>query len=383
LRKGVAQSTAATSTSVTGMANGGIQSSRWGIKGSEEIGDGLKAIFTLESGVDLPSGQTPNNYQSKVDGTGGGTGSQNGQLFGRQAWVGLSDKDMGTIKFGRNYAVFYDVYSEFDPVQYAALYSPTGNSATLGAGAGVTELARQDNSVKYNGNMGNVNYTAMYKFGNVAGSTGNGSAYGFQLGYKEDRFALSAAYMGATDAPTVNRTGYITVVNTNAFLLAAKIKANDALTLKAGYQRYSLSNPSDSDSASLLAACNTYVGFTGTCSNTYVAARSVGSASTTVIDFGGDYKITDKLNLAVGFYSVNYDAAAFSPDGLLASNTVADGATNNVSEQYVSALLDYNLSKRTDVYVGGMIITNNGQGYGKAVPYASNNIIAAGMRTKF
>src|ERR1700735_315719 len=34
----------------------GTQGSRWGLKGSEDLGGGLKAIFTLESGLNLSNG---------------------------------------------------------------------------------------------------------------------------------------------------------------------------------------------------------------------------------------------------------------------------------------------------------------------------------------
>src|ERR1700761_8843112 len=52
----------------------GPSGSRWGIKGAEDLGGGLKAVFTLESGVNLNNGNL----------------GQGGTFFGRQAYVGLS-----------------------------------------------------------------------------------------------------------------------------------------------------------------------------------------------------------------------------------------------------------------------------------------------------
>ena len=60
-------------------------SSRWGLRGSEDLGGGLSAIFTLENGYTI--------------GTGGM--SQGGLLFGRKAFVGLSSKTYGTWTAGR------------------------------------------------------------------------------------------------------------------------------------------------------------------------------------------------------------------------------------------------------------------------------------------
>ncbi len=56
---------------------------RWGVKGTEDLGGGLKAVFKLESGFHLGNGQISNG----------------GSLFGRQAYVGIQS-DWGTLTFG-------------------------------------------------------------------------------------------------------------------------------------------------------------------------------------------------------------------------------------------------------------------------------------------
>src|SRR5690606_22177458 len=60
--------------------------SRWGLRGTEALGNGRKAVFTLESGFNAGTGQS----------------GQGGRLFGRQAYVGLPG-DWGQIAFGRQY----------------------------------------------------------------------------------------------------------------------------------------------------------------------------------------------------------------------------------------------------------------------------------------
>jgi predicted porin len=115
----------------------GEYASRFGFRGSEDLGDGLKAVFALEAGVTLD------------------TGAQGqGRLFGRQAWVGLAG-DWGTLTFGRQYALRY--YALFDADVYGA------GSQGLGAiDAGIPN-ARVDNAIAYrfntHGFSGGVNYS--------------------------------------------------------------------------------------------------------------------------------------------------------------------------------------------------------------------------------
>src|SRR5579875_4171315 len=55
-------------------SSGSVNGSRWGLRGAEDLGGGLKAIFTLENGFNIMNG----------------TNGQGGAEFGRQAYVGIS-----------------------------------------------------------------------------------------------------------------------------------------------------------------------------------------------------------------------------------------------------------------------------------------------------
>src|SRR5215469_4246595 len=56
------------------MQSGYVQGSRWGLKGAEDLGAGLKAVFQLENGYNLSNGAL----------------GQGGLMFGRQAYVGVT-----------------------------------------------------------------------------------------------------------------------------------------------------------------------------------------------------------------------------------------------------------------------------------------------------
>jgi len=86
----------------TSIGSGGVDDSRWGIKGSEDLGGGLKAIFQLEQGFDLDtgaSGTTTNDLNPQLNGT---------QTFDRTAYVGLSG-DFGEFQIGKVWSAYDDV----------------------------------------------------------------------------------------------------------------------------------------------------------------------------------------------------------------------------------------------------------------------------------
>src|SRR5690606_19173776 len=86
----------------TGLYDGVQSGNRWGLKGSEDLGDGLKAVFQLESGFTL------------TDGNG------DGRMFQRQATLGLANDSWGTVLFGRQ--------TNFASQWLAGITSPFGDS---------------------------------------------------------------------------------------------------------------------------------------------------------------------------------------------------------------------------------------------------------------
>nr|WP_315594177.1 porin [uncultured Cupriavidus sp.] len=118
----------------------GTVPSRWGMRGSEDIGGGNKAIFWLESGFSPDSG----------------VANQGGRLFGRQALVGLSG-GWGQVALGRQYTMLFWAMAEPD------MLGPN----IFGSGSLDTYVpnARTDNAVSYKGTFGGVTVGATYSFG--------------------------------------------------------------------------------------------------------------------------------------------------------------------------------------------------------------------------
>lgn len=114
--------------------------SRWGLRGSEDLGDGLKAVFTLESGF--------------APGT--GTLGQAGRSFGRQAHVGLSGP-WGTVALGRQYTMTFWSLLDADvigPMVFA-----------LGSLDAYIPNARVDNALSYRGSFSGFSVGATYSLG--------------------------------------------------------------------------------------------------------------------------------------------------------------------------------------------------------------------------
>ncbi|AJG22318.1 porin [Cupriavidus basilensis] len=158
------------------MMPGGLSGSRWGLRGTEELGGGLQALFVLESGFGVDDGKL----------------QQGGRIFGRQAFVGLNSA-MGQLTFGRQYSTMFDTISNFAPSRYATQYEPA--IALLGLGY------RADNSLKYVGKFGGFNLEGHWSFGNgvagageVPGQFRRDTSYGGAVSYESGPLGFALVY---------------------------------------------------------------------------------------------------------------------------------------------------------------------------------------------
>ena len=115
------------SSSNVGLASGVQQGSRFGIKGSEDLGSGLRATFTVEGGFNLGSGAS----------------QQNGTMFGRQSWVGLESDSLGYARLGKQYNFATDYVGAIDPFLLGF------GQANMGTAFGAANTTRYNNMVKY------------------------------------------------------------------------------------------------------------------------------------------------------------------------------------------------------------------------------------------
>lgn len=164
--------------------NGGGQSSRVGFRGSESMGNGLSAMFQLESGFGMDTGAL----------------LYSGRLFGRQALVGLDSKRLGLLAMGRISpfsagAGVFDMWARIDPFKTA--FGIAGSNNTFSAGA-----IRFDNTIAYRTpTWGGVQAGVMYSLQSAvapltenAGSANNNRAISSGVSYTMGPLYAVATY---------------------------------------------------------------------------------------------------------------------------------------------------------------------------------------------
>lgn len=181
----------------SGIESGIMAGSRIGFKGEEALGNGLKAVFTLE-------------YSLATD-TNTGIGNTGG-LNTRQAFVGLNSAKLGQVALGRQYAPGYAARARTDALFSSGIASPV---ELLSAAAGNTivaaSAARWNNSITYTSpSWSGFTVSGIYAYAENATSTtasngvstGNNGMYGAGLNYANGPLNLDLVYHARNDITT-------------------------------------------------------------------------------------------------------------------------------------------------------------------------------------
>lgn len=156
------------------MIDSGLSASRFGIRGTEDLGGGLKVNFELESGI------------SSVN---GGFNDSNGNLFGREAWIAL-DGNFGEFKAGLQYSPFYLAIYESDPRAFWQFGSGVVNYADNVLATGTFSA----NAVSYTSpTLAGFTGSVMFVLGGEAGNFQAGRQYSASLKYDNGTFMINAA----------------------------------------------------------------------------------------------------------------------------------------------------------------------------------------------
>jgi predicted porin len=162
------------------MNSSNVYGNRWGLRGSEDLGGGMRALFLLENGFS----------------SGSGSFQQGGDEFGRQAYVGLSSQHAGTVTLGRQYDSVVDYVGP--------LIAGTQWASYLGGHPGDLDNTNNDyrsnNSVKYtSANYSGFSFGGLYSFGGVAGQFNRNQIWSLGVGLARGPLTLGASYVHVED----------------------------------------------------------------------------------------------------------------------------------------------------------------------------------------
>lgn len=175
--QGQAGKNASKGESVTKMSDGGtggLGASRFGMRGTEDLGDGLKAYFKLESQIQVDTGAN-----------GGATQTSTNSMFNREAYVALGSTTWGDIRFGRLETLSREVNRTINDAsddnqltmsEVMDTTSPSGGTYKQNRVLFNNFGTRVDNAISYRSPsfMGIAQMIATYSFGeNAAAPTGN------------------------------------------------------------------------------------------------------------------------------------------------------------------------------------------------------------------
>lgn len=325
-----------------GMNEGTWAGERWGLKGVEDLGGGTSAIFQLEAGFSSDSGAL---YK--------------GLMFGRGAYVGLTNNHYGTLTAGRQYSPYYTlVAGPWGPTQWL-----TGQ---MGAHPGDIDAMDTDyrinNSVSYKSpTIAGVTVGAMYAFGGQPGSIGLGQSWSFAASYAQgplgfgagiERFDNAAPGGGTWSASSTAYSGAGEQGNTG---LTANYQAAAAQQRIAATAGYKFTNRFD-----VTASYSNVQYIPGVNSSVTAAGGTPGFHDTVTFNTAGialHFKPTFAWDLAAG-YAYTHASAANGTSG-------ANYNQFNLTELY-------NLSKRTRLYVLQAYQRASGQTLGaKGTPSAA------------
>jgi len=321
---------------VTGFNDSSVAPSLFGIRGSEDLGGGLKAIFNLEAGISIANGDSGNN--SNIGGS----------FFNRMANVGLAG-DFGTVKLGLTMNPLIQTFSGILPMTAESVY------ATAALDLGVANFFTP-NSVTYAiPSIDGFNASAQYSFGGVAGDSNANNSTAVNASYVGGGFKLSGAYARRE----WNKGDFASANNGIGYPLASTPDAGSQTSYIVG-----LGYTVDAFTASVGYLHNDIGGFT-TGGDAEVGAWMVGAA----------YQFTPAFQVGASYIDTNLDSKLASIQARYAFSkftsvyALVDSAENGSQTGNSAALSNFGT-----IYVGGSV---------SPVTNATNQGFAVGLIHKF
>ena len=330
--------------------NNALQVSTVGLRGNESLSEvtgytplgGWSVIWDLQIGFNPATGEIADDLKALRQNNGvplqlqtaNQDSSRAGQIFNGDAYGGIKNNLLGELRYGRNTTLLWEDTRAYDP-QRGSYSNSLLSSGTYGAGYGITEQKRWNNSLKYKDTIGPIHIAGQYRFGSY-GQGGDGVSAGAGIdvpgifkglsidgvwGAEKDAIAASTLTSSTAAKPALGSCQSLgvslfectqlnifnaTVSDNDAWAVMAKYNFKqlglDDVTLYGGYEHIDYSNPS-SQLHSLTIIGDYQLNPTGINYHAYVTDRQLD-----VYWVGGAYNVTPKLTLISAWYHVDQNS---------------------------------------------------------------------------
>jgi predicted porin len=324
------------------LQSGQMSISQWGLRGSEDLGGGLSALFNLQNGFNINTGKM-----------------NSGLLFGRKAFVGLAGS-FGSVTIGRQQDTLQDLVLPVQGDNFLEYFTAPGDIDNADGSV------RNSNAVKWTSpSWRGLQLAAMYGFGGVAGASGSGQAYNAAISYNRGPFTIAGGYWHAD--------------NGNATLSMRGTSSVDSIFLSPVNAAYA-----SASAINIARAGTTYA----------IGPVTIGayySYAEYLADGQSAFRNAQRFNNVSAFAAWQVSAALMLEGGY---NLLKSHGDSSATYQQATLAADYALSKRTDLYGTmsyGHASGSNGAGPAQAViadayvdgGKATQELIIAGIRHRF
>jgi predicted porin len=364
-----------------------------GLRGKQEIADGLYGIFNVQAAFNPASGQGDNGLLSVVQNNGltgalsgqnsYGDSSRNGQMFATAAYFGIDSPTYGAFTMGRQSNLIRDNVINYDPMGGAQAFSLLGAQGS-NAGGGDTENAILDNSYKYAVGIGPVRLAALVAL-RSGNNSGVGNIFTGDIGFDYMGWSIDFAGGKIYDAISVGgplSTAQVTAATAQGLAMgqgqiSGTVSDNSIFQVGTkysigpwkfygGYEYIKYQNPNNP-----LAPGNFDQGYVLAVTNNanYTVNKILQTAWV-----GAKYAVTRDVDVYGGYWHEWQNNFASTAANIpLCAVTPVGGTQCAGSTDAVSVVVDWRFAKHIDLYAGVMWIqVQNGQANGYTAAATSN-----------
>ncbi|MBV5347458.1 porin, partial [bacterium] len=278
-----------------------LNTTYWGMMGTEDLGGGLKANFNLQQ-------------QFAVD-----TGAASNTLFEREAWVGLSG-GFGAVQLGRNYTAYDDIRGATNNLSNTNI----ATTGTVFAGGLADYSTRTSNSIRYNSPVfGGVSGALVYGLGeNKTAGTSASDIIGLNIKYAAGPLMVGYAHQ---EEKQVQASALVAQVTRKYDYLGATYDLGVA-KLVAGYDK---SKDGSFDDKGYQLGAVVPVGSAATVQFGYAKGESAGAGKADLSSKGftlaGTYSLSKRTTLYAGYVNTEVEKGTVGAISTDKVTTVAAG----------------------------------------------------------